>query len=141
MATLKSSFLYLFIGLLFGVIMTKSEVVSWFRIQEMFRFESFHMYGVIGAAVVSGTIIIQLAKRLNWKTFNGEDWRLKDKQKTYPRYLLGGTLFGLGWAMTGACPGPMFTVLGQGVLSMGVVILSAVAGTFAYGLLRDKLPH
>lgn len=141
MATLKSSFLYLFIGLLFGIIMTKSEVVSWFRIQEMFRFESFHMYGVIGVAVVSGTIIIQLAKRLNWKTFNGEDWRLKDKQKTYPRYLLGGTLFGLGWAMTGACPGPMFTVLGQGVLSMGVVILSAVAGTFAYGVLRDKLPH
>lgn len=121
--------------------MTKSEAVSWFRIQEMFRFESFHMYGLIGSAVASGALLVAIAKRLNWKTIDGEQWRLNDKAKTYPRYILGGTLFGLGWAMTGACPGPMFTLVGQGVWLMLLVIASAVAGTYAYGVLRKYLPH
>lgn len=121
--------------------MTKSEAVSWFRIQEMFRFESFHMYGIIGTAVVVGALVVLLAKRRNWKSVEGKDWQLNPKRATYPRYLLGGTVFGLGWAMTGACPGPMFTLLGQGVWSIALVILSATAGTFVYGLLRSKLPH
>lgn len=121
--------------------MTKSEAVSWFRIQEMFRFESFHMYGVIGAAVVSGAILVALSKRFNWTTTEGSSWKLNPKAKTYRRYLLGGTVFGLGWALTGACPGPMFTLLGHGVWSMLVVIASAVFGTYMYGLLRTRLPH
>lgn len=121
--------------------MTKSEAVSWFRIQEMFRFESFHMYGIIITAMLSGALLIALAKHYDWSTASGEKWSLKPKDKTYARYILGGTVFGLGWAMTGACPGPMFTLVGQGVWSMLVVILSAVLGTFVYGLVRKRLPH
>lgn len=132
---------YLFIGVLFGIIMTKSEAVSWFRIQEMFRFDSFHMYGIIGTAVIVGVVGIQLAKYLDIKSFKGHDLKLNPKDMTVPRYLFGGTLFGLGWAMTGACPGPMFTLLGQGIWSIGLVILAAVFGTFVYGLLRSRLPH
>ena len=132
---------YLTLGVLFGVVMTKSEAISWYRIVEMFRFESFHMYGIIGTAVVVGAIGIQLAKRLGWKTVDGEGWNLKDKNFSVPRYLFGGILFGLGWAMTGACPGPLFVLLGQGVWLIGVIILSATLGTFAYGVVRDRLPH
>ncbi|MBB4080129.1 hypothetical protein GGR28_002759 [Lewinella aquimaris] len=132
---------YLLIGILFGIVMTKSEAVSWFRIQEMFRFESFHMYGIIGTAVVVGAIGIFLAKRLGWKTVDGTDWRLEPKAMSVPRYLYGGIIFGLGWALTGACPGPMFTLLGQGILMIGVVIISATLGTYTYGVLRDRLPH
>ncbi len=134
-------FYYLFLGTVFGFIMTKSEAISWYRIQEMFRFESFHMYGIIGTAVVLGAIGVALAKRLGWKTYKGSEWKLNPKNFSVPRYLLGGTLFGLGWALTGACPGPMFTLLGQGIWAIGVVILSAVGGTFAYGVVRDRLPH
>ncbi len=132
---------YLLIGVAFGIVMTKSEAVSWFRIYEMFRFESFHMYGIIGTAVVVGAVGIAFAKRLGWKTFDGEEWQLSPKDFTVPRYLFGGSLFGLGWAMTGACPGPMFTLLGQGVWAIGVVILASVLGTYVYGLLRPRLPH
>jgi hypothetical protein len=132
---------YLLIGTFFGFIMTKSEAVSWFRIQEMFRFESFHMYGIIGTAVVTGIIVVALSKRFNWKTFAGQDFKLNPKQMSIPRYLFGGTIFGLGWALTGACPGPMFTLLGHGVWLIGLVIISATFGTYAYGALRDKLPH
>ncbi|MEM9928574.1 MAG: DUF6691 family protein [Bacteroidota bacterium] len=132
---------YLLIGALFGIIMTKSEAVSWFRIQEMFRFESFHMYGIIGTAVIVGAAGVALAKRLNWKTVDGTSWKLDPKDFSVPRYLFGGTIFGLGWAMTGACPGPMFTLLGHGVWSIGIVILASVAGTYVYGLLRPHLPH
>lgn len=132
---------YLTIGILFGVVMTKSEAVSWFRIQEMFRFDSFHMFGIIGTAVVVGVIGVQLAKRLNIKSFKGADLKLNPKDLTVPRYLFGGTIFGLGWAMTGACPGPMFTLLGQGVWTIGLVILAAVFGTYVYGVLRPRLPH
>ena len=132
---------YLLIGIAFGVVMTKSEAVSWFRIQEMFRFESFHMYGIIGTAVVVGALGIALAKKLNWRTVDGHEWRLKPKDFTVPRYLFGGTVFGFGWALTGACPGPMFTLLGQGVFSILIVIGFSVLGTFVYGLLRPYLPH
>ncbi|NJC26363.1 DUF6691 family protein [Neolewinella antarctica] len=132
---------YLFVGIAFGFVMTKSEAVSWYRIQEMFRFESFHMYGIIGTAVVVGAIGVALLKRFDVHAYDGGELSLKDKNLSVPRYLFGGIIFGLGWALTGACPGPMFTLLGQGVWMIGVVILSSVAGTFVYGLLRDRLPH
>jgi uncharacterized membrane protein YedE/YeeE len=132
---------YLLIGVVFGIIMTKSEAVSWFRIQEMFRFESFHMYGIIGTAVVAGIIGVALSKKLGWKTIDGGDWKLNPKAFTVPRYLFGGTIFGLGWAMTGACPGPMFTLLGQGIWTVGLVILASVFGTYVYGILRTRLPQ
>jgi uncharacterized membrane protein YedE/YeeE len=132
---------YLLIGIFFGIVMTKSEAVSWYRIQEMFRFESFHMYGIIGTAVVVGAIGVALAKRFHWKTVGGQEWRLKPKTFSIPRYLYGGIVFGLGWGVTGACPGPMFTLLGQGLWSIGVVIISATLGTYVYGLLRPRLPH
>jgi len=132
---------YLLVGILFGIIMTKSEAISWFRIQEMFRFESFHMYGIIGTAVIGGALLIFILKKINARTIEGEDLALKAKDFSIPRYLIGGTIFGLGWAMTGACPGPLFTLLGHGIWSILLVILSTVFGTFVYGLLRNKLPH
>lgn len=132
---------YLLLGTFFGVVMTKSEAISWYRIQEMFRFESFHMYGIIGTAVVVGAIGVALSKQFGWRTAEGKEWSLKPKDFSIPRYLFGGIIFGLGWAMTGACPGPMFTLLGQGIWSIGLLILSATFGTYVYGLLRDRLPH
>lgn len=132
---------YLLTGVLFGIVMTKSEAVSWFRIQEMFRFESFHMYGIIGTAVILGAIVVALMKRMQAKTMNGEPIIFNPKAMSIPRYLFGGIIFGLGWAMTGACPGPMFTLLGHGVWSILIVIASAVLGTYAYGMLRPRLPH
>ena len=132
---------YLLVGTFFGIVMTKSEAVSWFRIQEMFRFESFHMYGIIGTAVVLGILGVALAKRFGWKAVDGQELRLTPKTLTVPRYLFGGTVFGLGWALTGACPGPMFTLLGQGIWLIGLVILSATLGTFTYGVVRERLPH
>ena len=132
---------YLLLGTFFGIVMTKSEAISWYRILEMFRFESFHMYGIIGTAVVLGVLGVQLAKRNGWRTVDGQEWNLKDKKMSVVRYLGGGTIFGLGWALTGACPGPLFTLLGQGLLAIGVVIVSATLGTFVYGVVRDRLPH
>ena len=132
---------YLFLGIIFGFVMTKSEAISWYRIQEMFRFESFHMYGIIGTAVVLGAIGIALMKRFDVKTYKGSELNLKNKDWSVPRYLFGGTIFGLGWALTGACPGPLFTLLGQGIWAIGVVILSAMLGTYVYGAVRGKLPH
>lgn len=132
---------FLFVGIFFGIVMTKSEAVSWFRIQEMFRFESFHMYGIIGTAVVLGAIAVALIKRLHGKTVEGNPIFFSPKQMSVPRYLLGGTLFGLGWAMVGACPGPMFTLIGHGAWTMLLVILSSILGTYVYGAVRTKLPH
>ena len=132
---------YIFIGILFGIALTKAEVISWYRIYEMFRFQSFHMYGVIGTAVVLGIIITQIIKRTNMKAVDGQPITLPPKQFSIPRYLIGGTLFGMGWAMTGACPGPLFILLGNGVGVVLVVIASALLGTYVYGLLRNKLPH
>ncbi len=133
--------IYIIIGTFFGFVMTKSEAISWYRILEMFRFESFHMYGIIGTAVVLGVIGVALAKRFGWKAVYGRDLRLNPKAFSVPRYLFGGILFGLGWALTGACPGPMFVLLGQGIWLIGLVILSATLGTFTYGVVRERLPH
>ena len=132
---------YLIVGIVFGIILTKSEVISWFRIYEMFKFQSFHMYGVIGSAVVVGIILVQIVKRSHMKSMYGEEITINPKNMSIPRYLLGGTFFGLGWAMTGACPGPMFILLGNGFLIIIVAILAGVLGTYVYGLLRPKLPH
>ena len=132
---------YLFIGMLFGITLTKAEIISWYRIYEMFRFQSFHMYGVIGSAVVVGLLITQAIKRFRIKSIDGELIEIPPKQFSIYRYLIGGTLFGFGWAMTGACPGPLFILLGNGVGVIAVVILSAMLGTYVYGLLRTRLPH
>ena len=132
---------FLLVGILFGIVMTKSEAISWFRIQEMFRFQSFHMYGIIGVAVVAGAIIHYLIKAGKMKNVLGETIQFADKPKTYTASILGGTLFGFGWAMTGACPGPLYVILGQGNWVILVVILSALLGALAYGALRKKLPH
>ena len=131
---------YLVMGALFGVILTKSEVVSWFRIQEMFRFQAFHMYGVIGSAILVGMVSIQLIKRNRLKSLEGEEIRIADKKFTHGVWI-GGVIFGLGWALTGACPGPMYAQLGSGVGAAVVMILAALAGTWTYSALRDKLPQ
>jgi uncharacterized membrane protein YedE/YeeE len=133
---------YLLIGTAFGFVLVKSEVVSWFRIQEMFRFDSIHMYGIIGLAVIVGIISVQIIKRKNVKDIHGNPITIPPKDpKQVTRYLVGGTIFGLGWALLGACPGPMFALLGSGLTIMIIPILSAIAGTYAYGILRDRLPH
>jgi len=129
------------IGIVFGITMFKSEAASWFRIYEMFHFQSFHMYGIIGSALFFGVIGTQLIKRLRLKSLSGETIVIPDKEFGVKRYVLGGIIFGLGWALTGACPGPMFTLVGAGVYPILVVIVAAVAGTWVYGLVKDKLPH
>ena len=132
---------YIIPGILFGIVMTKSEAVSWFRIQEMFRFESFHMYGIIGTAVILAAFMTFGLKKLKISNITGEEMQFNPKTMSIPRYLFGGIIFGLGWAMTGACPGPMFTLVGHGVWSIVLVILSATLGTYAYGAFKSKLPH
>tara|TARA_Y100000588_G_C13856656_1_gene754352 strand:+ start:210 stop:623 length:414 start_codon:yes stop_codon:yes gene_type:complete len=132
---------YLILGTLFGITLTKAEVVSWYRIYEMFKFQSFHMYGVIGSAVILGIIITQIIKRTKMKAMSGDPIVIAPKQFSIPRYLLGGTIFGLGWAMTGACPGPMFILVGNGVFVMLIAIVSGLLGTYVYGRVRHKLPH
>ena len=127
-------------GVFFGIAFVKAEIISWFRIQEMFRFESFHMYGVIGTGVVLGVIFVFLIKRFNIKTIDGEQVVIADKE-FHKGQIIGGLLFGVGWAMTGACPGPLFAQLSTGALAVSVVILSAIAGTWTYGYLKEKLPH
>ncbi len=131
---------YVIVGVLFGIVFVKAEVISWFRIQEMFRFQSFHMYGVIGSAVVVGAISVFLIKRFRIKTIYGEPVVFHPK-KFNKGQVIGGLLFGLGWAVTGACPGPLFAQIGTGATVIIVVLLSAVAGTWVYGRFRDKLPH
>lgn len=135
--------IYLLIGIVFGIVLVKSEAVSWYRIQEMFRFQAFHMYGIIGAAVAVAAISVQIIKRFNVKTIGGESIHIppKDWSGVGVRYWLGGIIFGLGWALLGACPGPMFALLGTGITVMIVALLSAMAGTWAYAYLRPKLPH
>ena len=132
---------FLLAGVYFGFILIKAEVVSWYRIQEMFRFQSFHMYGVIGSAIVVGALSLWLIKRFHLKSLNGETIRTHPKAPTYIRYIVGGTLFGLGWALTGACPGPIATLIGSGLSIYLVVLLSAAIGTWVYGFLRPQLPH
>jgi len=132
---------FLFVGIFFGIVLVKSEAVSWYRIYEMFKFQSFHMYGIIGSAVVLGAIFVWTIKKLKVKSTEGKEIYLPPKDKSFVRYILGGSIFGLGWALAGACPGPMYILLGTGVYSMLIVIAAAMLGTFVYGLLRDKLPH
>lgn len=132
---------FLLLGVFVGILFTKSEVVSWYRIYEMFKFKSFHMYGIIGSAIVLGIIIIQVIKRFNIKTRDGLEVSIQPKDRGWKRYLFGGTVFGLGWAITGACPGPMFALVGNGFVTVLLMILSAVFGTFIYGVLKKKLPH
>ena len=132
---------YLVLGALFGLVMIKSEAASWYRIHEMFRFESFHMFGIIGVAVVLGAILVAIIKKKHLKTLKGTDVPLHPKAMSIPRYLIGGIIFGLGWAMTGACPGPLYALIGQGTWILIVVVISALFGTLAYGALREKLPH
>lgn len=132
---------FLIAGILFGIMMAKAEIISWYRIYEMFRFESFHMYGIIGSAIVLGIIAIQIIKRFNLKDISGQLIQFKDKDKAWTKSIVGGTIFGLGWAMVGACPGPMFILVGYGYLTILIVIAGAVLGTFVYGMIKNYLPH
>jgi uncharacterized membrane protein YedE/YeeE len=132
---------YLAVGFLFGVVLTKSEAVSWYRIYEMFQFHSFHMYGIIGTAVLTGIIGLQLIKYKKIKNTKGNPILIPIKEKGSFRYWIGGLLFGLGWALVGACPGPIFILLGAGFYSLSIVLLGAIAGTFLYGVIKDYLPH
>ena len=131
---------YLLMGIFFGIILVKSEVISWYRIQEMFRLQSFHMYGVMGSAVVTGIISMWLIKKFKIKTIHGETVVIPAK-KFNKGQIYGGLIFGLGWAITGACPGPLFALIGTGALVVIVTFLSAIAGTWTYGFFKEKLPH
>lgn len=135
-----ANFKYLFVGVVFGIVFVKTEVISWFRIQEMFRLQSFHMYGVIGTAIVVAMISVFLIKKFHIKTLDGEEVHIPSK-KFNKGQIYGGLLFGFGWAMTGACPGPLFAILGTGVYAIIITILSAIAGTWVYGYFKNKLPH
>ncbi|MDO9136825.1 MAG: YeeE/YedE thiosulfate transporter family protein [Lutibacter sp.] len=132
---------FFLVGILFGIVMSKAEIISWYRIYEMFKFQSFHMYGIIGSAIVLGMISMFLFKKKMVKTFKGDDIHVMPKKEGLSRNLLGGILFGLGWALAGACPGPMFVLIGKGVVSILVVIFGATLGAFFYGVYKDKLPH
>lgn len=138
--TFRHNLKYLLVGIAFGIVFVKAEIISWFRIQEMFRLQSFFMFGVIGTAVVVGMISVWLIKKFNIKTLRGESIKFEDK--TFNKgHIYGGLIFGMGWAITGACPGPLFAQIGSGFLVIGITFLSAVAGTWVYGFFREKLPH
>lgn len=132
---------FLIAGIFFGIVMAKSEAMSWYRIQEMFRFQSFHMYGIIGTAVILGALGVALIKKFQIRDFHGNPILFAPKEKSFIRYIGGGTLFGLGWALSGACPGPMVVNIGYGIFSMTIVFFFAIVGTFIYGLVKNKLPH
>ena len=137
-----SPFVYLALGVLFGITLVKSEAVSWFRIQEMFRFQAFHMYGIMGSALVVAALSVALIKRFHIRTLDGEPIVIPPKELGRGhRYWIGGAMFGVGWALTGACPGPLFALVGAGVTVLSVAVVSAVAGTWLYGYLRPVLPH
>lgn len=131
---------FLALGFIFGFILIKAEVISWFRIQEMFKFQAFHMYGIIGIAVMVGVLSVFLIKKYNVKTITGDEIKIEPKKFTIGN-VIGGLMFGLGWAMTGACPGPLYALIGSGLGIIAVVLFSAVIGTWTYGKLKDKLPH
>jgi uncharacterized membrane protein YedE/YeeE len=138
---MKKIFKFLIVGFVFGVVLTKSEAISWYRIYEMFQFQSFHMFGIIGVAVATGIAGIQLIKRKNIKALDGKKIEILDKESGTMRYILGGTAFGLGWGLVGSCPGPIFILLGAGFWNILWVLLGALMGTFVYGILIKKLPH
>ena len=132
---------YFLVGFLFGIVLTKSEAVSWYRIYEMFQFQSFHMYGIIGVAVATGIVGIQIIKRKNIKDIKGLPIEIAEKDKGTVRYLIGGISFGLGWALVGSCPGPIFILIGAGFMPVIIVLIGALIGTVIYGALKSKLPH
>ncbi len=132
---------FILVGFLFGVVLTKSEAVSWYRIYEMFHFQSFHMYGIIGTAIFVGIIGIQWIKRNKSKDIDGNPIIIPDKEKGNANYWIGGVLFGLGWGLVGTCPGPIFILFGAGFMGVGIIFIGALLGTYLYGLLRNKLPH
>jgi uncharacterized membrane protein YedE/YeeE len=132
---------YFLVGFLFGIVLTKSEAVSWYRIYEMFQFQSFHMYGIIGVAVTTGMIGIQIIKRKNINDIKGLPIEIADKDRGTIRYLIGGICFGLGWALVGSCPGPIFILIGAGFFPVVIVLVGALIGTIIYGALKSKLPH
>ena len=132
---------FLLVGVFFGILMFKSEAASWFRIYEMFNFQSFHMFGLMGTTLATGVILVQIIKRKKVKDIDNKAIVIPDKDKSITRYLLGGAIFGLGWALAGACPGPIFVLTGAGYLPMLVVLASALVGTWFYGLLKDNLSH
>lgn len=132
---------YFLVGFLFGIVLTKSEAVSWYRIYEMFQFQSFHMYGIIGVAVATGVVGVQLIKRKKIKDINGLPIEILDKENGSVRYLAGGISFGLGWALVGSCPGPIFILIGAGFMPVVIVLIGALIGTIIYGALKSKLPH
>ena len=138
---MKRNLTCLAIGVYFGIVLLKSEVASWFRIQEMFHFEALHMYGIIGIGVAMGALTVWLVQTRRLRALGGEPIEFRAKPAEYRAQLLGGIVFGCGWALTGACPGPMYALVGAGYLPMLVVLLSAIAGTYAYGIVREKLPH
>ncbi|NAY91369.1 YeeE/YedE family protein [Muricauda sp. JGD-17] len=135
------NFLYILVGIFFGIVLYKSEAASWFRIYEMFRFDSFHMYGIIGSALVVGMLFVGWTKKSGTKSFFGEPIRIEEKERSFARYAIGGILFGLGWALAGACPGPIYILVGAGYWPIIIVLVGAVLGTFLYGVLRKRLPH
>lgn len=132
---------FLILGIVFGIIMFKSEAASWFRIYEMFQFKSFHMYGIMGSALALGVTGLYLIRQFDIKSFGGNSIEIPAKDKGVSRYIFGGLIFGLGWALSGVCPGPIFTLVGAGYIPIIVVLLSALLGTYVYGLMKDKLPH
>lgn len=133
---------YIGVGLIFGIVMSKAEIISWYRIYEMFHFQSFHMYGVIGSAVLLGILIVQAMKAAHLKDVDGEEIIIPEKAKFNYKYWFGGIIFGLGWGLVGACPGPIYVLIGYGHFSILIVLLGALLGTFAYGgLLKRYLPH
>ncbi len=132
---------YILVGIIFGITLYKAEAVSWFRIFEMFHFQSFHMYGIIFSAIALGIAVVQLIKRTHMKSAEGQEIHIGEKDKSWKRYIYGGFVFGLGWALAGICPGPMFILLGSGYTVLVVFLLSAMTGTFFYGYMRKRLPH
>ena len=134
-------FKYLFVGFIFGIVLTKSEAISWYRIFEMFEFQSFHMFGIIMTAVVTGTIGVLLIKKFKINSISGQPITIADKEQGTFRYWIGGLIFGLGWALVGCCPGPIFILIGAGFWPAILVLFGALLGTFVYGLLKENLPH
>jgi uncharacterized protein len=141
MPATRDLWLYFVAGTMFGILITKAEVISWFRIQEMFRFQGFHMFGIFATALPVAIFTVQFLKRRGMRAFGGQPITTVPKAGGFHRYALGGSIFGVGWAITGACPGPLLALLGSGVSVMAAVIVSALAGTWTYGAVRHRLPH
>jgi uncharacterized protein len=132
---------FILVGFVFGIVLTKSEAVSWYRIYEMFHFQSFHMYGIIMMAIITGVVGLYFIKKKNLNDIKGNPIVIQDKEKGNARYWIGGIIFGLGWAMVGTCPGPIFILLGSGFITVGIILIGALVGTLIYGVIKDKLPH